>query len=211
VRLFDQREEYLHGRLEHADLAAEPIEQFRRWLDGAREQGLAEPNAAALATASSTARPAARMVLLKAFDERGFVFSTHYDSPKGRALAENPWAALLFYWGPLERQVRIEGGVQPTAPEESDEIFRSRPRGAQLAAWASRQSEQVADRQELEQRMREAEQRYLAEVPRPDSWGGFRLSPQRVEFWQGRLHRLHDRFLYQLDADGLWRVQRLAP
>lgn len=211
MRLFDLREEYLHDRLQRRDIASDPIEQFRRWLGEAVDAGLREPNAAALATASALGRPSARMVLLKSLDERGFVFSTHYDSPKGRDLADNPWASLLFYWNPLQRQVRLEGRVQETTSEESEEIFRSRPRGAQLAAWASRQSDVVADREVLERRMLEAEQRFGAEVPRPPSWGGFRLRPHRAEFWQGRLHRLHDRFLYELEPIGTWRIQRLSP
>jgi pyridoxamine 5'-phosphate oxidase len=212
MQLFGFREEYALDSLGRSRIAADPIEQFRVWLDDAIRAGLREPNATALASAGADGRPAARMVLLKAFDARGFVFATSYASRKGTELEANPRASLLFYWSELERQVRIEGRVEHTSGAESDEIFRHRPRGARLACWASEQSRPLADRAVLEQRMREAEERFPDEVPRPGHWGGYRLVPERIEFWQGRPHRLHDRLVYTPDS-GLpgWRVDRLAP
>lgn len=191
-------------------LAPDPHEQFRLWFDEAVAAGAHEPHAAALATADAAGAPSVRMVLLKGFDERGFRFATNYRSRKGRELETNPHAALLFYWPALQRQVRIEGGVEHAGPQESDEIFHGRPRAAQLGAWASEQSAEIADRTELEQRLRDVERRYPAEVPRPPHWGAYRLLARSVEFWIGREHRLHDRFRYERDGAG-WRVLRLAP
>ncbi len=189
----------------------DPMDQFRAWLDDATAAGIREPTAAALATASRDARPSARMLLLKRFDQRGFVFSTNYESRKARDLEENPWASILFHWGPLERQVRIEGRVSKTGQEESDAIFNARPRGARLSSWASPQSRPIATREALEARLSEIERRFPGDVPRPPFWGGYRLEPARLEFWQAGEYRLHDRLVYARTADGGWQVERLAP
>jgi pyridoxamine 5'-phosphate oxidase len=189
----------------------DPIDQFRAWLDDASAAAIREPTAGALATASKDARPSARMLLLKGFDQRGFVFSTNYESRKARELEENPWASLLFHWDPLERQVRIEGRVFKIGGEESDAIFRARPRGARLGSWASPQSRAIATREALETRLRQMQRRFPGEVPRPPFWGGYRLEPARLEFWQAGENRLHDRLLYARLPDGSWQVERLAP
>ncbi|MDP9454252.1 MAG: pyridoxamine 5'-phosphate oxidase [Actinobacteria bacterium] len=205
------RKEYTRAGLREADLAAEPAEQFRRWFDEALGAGLHEPNAMTVATASPDGRPSARVVLLKGFDERGFVFYTNYEGRKGRELAENPHCALVFYWGELERQVRIEGRASRVPGEESDAYYGSRPRGSRLGAWASAQSREIESREALEERLgslkREHEDR---EVPRPPFWGGYRVEPEVVEFWQGRENRLHDRLVYR-SAPGGWEVVRLQP
>ena len=185
-------------RLTKAELDSDPIGQFRDWLEQALKRGLAEPNAMTFSSAAPSGRPSSRIVLLKAFDERGFVFATNYESRKGRELAENPWGSLVFYWGDLERQVRIEGGVEKTSAEESDGLHRNRPLGAKLACSVSDQSRVVPDRQALETRLHELSRRCGDEVPRPPNWGGYRLAPDRFEFWQGRPHRLHDRLSYEL-------------
>ena len=198
-------------RLEPGEVAADPFEQFSRWLDEAREAGLREPTACALATAGADGAPSARMVLLKAHDARGMVFTTNYESRKAAEIEESGRAALLFYWGELDRQVRIEGGTERIAAEESDSIFARRPRGARLGSWASPQSRVVRDRDELEQAYRELEERFGDDVPRPPHWGGFRLVPERIEFWQGHVARLHDRLSYRREQDGRWRLERLGP
>ena len=165
-----------------------------------------------LATAGADCRPSARLVLLKGFDASGFVFYTNYESRKARELAANPWAALVFFWPQLARQVRIEGRVEPVAPHESDAYFHSRPRGSQLGAWASHQSQVISSRAVLDQRMQELTAAYQARpVPRPPYWGGYRLAPTLVEFWQGRPNRLHDRLRYRRLEDGGWLIERLAP
>jgi pyridoxamine 5'-phosphate oxidase len=196
--------------LERADLDPNPLRQFDKWF---REvQGVVRaPEAMAIATATPTGRPSLRMVLLKGFDESGFVFFTGYESRKGRELGDNPRAALLFYWDPLGRQVRIEGHVNSAAREESDEYFHSRPRAAQLAALASRQSEILAGRSDLESRYAELERELDGkEVPLPEAWGGFRLAPDTYEFWQHRENRMHDRFRYRREGDS-WTIERLSP
>lgn len=189
----------------------DPIEQFRRWFDEALNANLHEPNAMTLATASNDGKPSARIVLLKGCDERGFAFYTNYEGRKANDLDENPRAALVFYWGELERQVRIEGTVSRISDQESDEYFASRPRGSQLGAWASEQSQPAERRGSLEEKLRSLEAEYAdREVPRPPFWGGYRVEPEAVEFWQGRENRLHDRLVYRR-TDGGWRIERLQP
>jgi pyridoxamine 5'-phosphate oxidase len=197
--------------LEREDLLDDPVGQFRRWLDAAGEAGVPLPNAMALATAGTDGRPTLRHVLLRGVDEHGFTFFTNRDSRKGRQLADNPYAALVFLWKELDRQVEVDGAIEPTSDEESDAYFSGRPRGAQLGAWASPQSSVIGSREELIARVAEVEQQFSdGDVPRPPHWGGFRLVPDRFEFWQGSEHRLHDRFAYTRIGDG-WRVDRLAP
>lgn len=210
------RAEYARGGLSESDLAADPITMFERWYVEARDAGVREPNAMVVATTDPDGAPSARFVLLKAVDdeqrdERGFVFYTNQSSRKGRALAAEPRIALLFPWHDLERQVRVEGVADPLSREEVGAYFAQRPRGSQLGAWASHQSQPVAGREELERAYAEAEQRYAAgDVPVPDEWGGYRVVPQAVEFWQGRIGRMHDRLVYRRTTDG-WRTERLAP
>ena len=196
--------------LRRADLDPDPIAQFGAWFaDAEREAPLAE--AIALATADEAGAPDARMVLLKGYDERGFRFFTNEDSIKGRQLELRPRAALIAYWRELDRQVRVRGGVERLSAEESDAYFANRPRDSQLGAWASPQSQPLADREELDRRVAELSDRFGAgEVPRPEHWGGYLVAPLEIEFWQGQVGRLHDRFLYLRDGAG-WRIERLAP
>lgn len=212
MTIADLRREYSQHALDIDEVADEPIDQFQQWFDEALDTDIHEPNAMTLATATPDGSPSARIVLLKGVDERGFTFYTNYRSQKGRELSHNPQAALTFLWKPLERQVRIEGEVHPVPEEESDAYFARRPRGSQLGAWASPQSRVVASRDELHDRMEAVRDEYAeAEtIPRPPHWGGFRLAPSRVEFWQGRPNRLHDRIRYRR-ADGGWTRERLAP
>lgn len=210
VDLQKLRKEYTRAGLREIDADPDPIEQFRKWFDEALAANLYEPNAMTLATATSNGRPSARVVLLKGYDERGFVFYTNYEGRKGRELEENPRCALVFYWGELERQVRIEGRASRVS-EESNAYYRSRPRGSQLGAWASEQSRLVKDRGILEERLRELEAEYEGrEIPRPPFWGGYRVEPEAIEFWQGRENRLHDRLLYRRLSGG-WEIERLSP
>jgi pyridoxamine 5'-phosphate oxidase len=188
----------------------DPLALVREWLDHAVESGLAEPNAMVVSTVGPDGAPSSRLVLCKGLDERGPVFFTNYSSRKGRELAAQPAVSLLFPWHSLGRQVRIEGAASQVSPEESDDYFASRPRGAQLSAWASQQSEVVESRDVLEQRVRDLDQRYPDVVPRPAHWGGFRVTPRSIEFWQNRPDRLHDRQLYTRDPTG-WSVVRLQP
>jgi pyridoxamine 5'-phosphate oxidase len=213
MSISDLRKEYGAAGLDRDDLDDDPVVQFGRWFEQARAADLIEPNAMTLATASPGGRPSARMVLLKGFDARGFVFFTNYDSRKGAELAANPYAALVFWWPPLERQVRVEGGVERTSREESEAYWRTRPLGARLAASASDQSEVVAGRDVLSGRVEELAARHPdGEVPLPGFWGGYRLVPDAFEFWQGRQDRLHDRFRYRrAGAPPGWQVERLAP
>jgi len=192
-------------------VAADPVAQFAQWYEIARASEKPLPEAVALATATRAGLPSLRMVLLKGFDAHGFVFYTNYRSRKGRELARNPRAALLFYWGGSGRQVRIDGRVERLRARESDEYFATRPRGSQLAAWASPQSAVVAGRGALERRFAAFARRYPAAVPRPPHWGGYRLVPEAFEFWQGGEDRLHDRILYRRARSGRWRIERLAP
>lgn len=205
------RREYGLAGLSESDLAADPIEQFRLWLDQAMAAYPEEFTSMTLATADREGRPSARIVLLKGVDERGFVFYTNYESRKARELEENPRAALVFYWSALDRQVRVEGTIERTSREESEAYFRSRPPGSQVGAWVSPQSRPIAGREELEEKVRQAAERFAGDVPLPDHWGGFRVRPDVLEFWQGRPSRLHDRLCYIRLADGGWRVERLAP
>jgi pyridoxamine 5'-phosphate oxidase len=197
--------------LTEATARQDPIAQFAQWYDEARAVEKPLPHAVALATADDAGNPSLRMVLLKDFDAQGFVFFTNYHSRKGRELEKNDRASLLFYWGSLERQVRIEGRISKVSKRESDEYFRTRPRGSQLSAWASPQSEVVADRANLEVRYATAADTYPADVKRPSHWGGYRLVPAEIEFWQGREDRLHDRLRYRRARDGRWRIERLGP
>jgi len=204
------REEYARGGLHESDLADDPIEMFRRWLDDASAAGLHEPNAMVVATVSADGRPAARYVLLKGLDERGFVFFTNTGSRKGEELAAEPRCALLFPWHPLERQVRVDGTAEPVPAGEVAAYFATRPRGSRLGAWASHQSRPVADRSALESAYAEAAARFPDEVPVPEEWGGYRVRPEVVEFWQGRPGRMHDRLVYRRVAER-WETSRLAP
>jgi pyridoxamine 5'-phosphate oxidase len=193
------------------DLDSDPLRQFASWFGEAGAAGVREPQAAALATASAEGVPSVRMVLVKGFDERGFVFFSDYASRKGRELADNPRAALLFHWDPLGRQVRIEGPVEHTSVEESAAYIRTRPRSSQVSALASPQSQTIESREELERRVADLKRRYAdSELPMPSSWGGFRLAPEALEFWQQRHDRLHDRLRFRRAGEG-WRVERLAP
>ena len=203
----------MHARpLRKADVHADPLAQFQAWFREAAESGLRLPEAVVLATAAADSAPSARMVLLKGADERGFSFFTNTESRKGAELAANERAALLFYWDPLGRQVRVEGRTAPVSREEAAEYFATRPRGSQIAAWASRQSEPLGGRDELEAEVaRRAVELEGAEAPLPPWWGGYRLVPERYEFWQHRDDRLHDRLAYEPDGSGGWRIVRLSP
>lgn len=235
MAMADLRREYNFAGLRRSDLEADPLAQFQKWFEqaaGARTSGRirrvliraykallqivgAEPtdvNAATLATADKQGRPSARIVLLKGVDQRGFIFYTNYGSRKGRELEENPNAALVFYWPEQERQVCVAGSVTKLSRAESEAYFKSRPRGSRLGAWASKQSEPVKDRAALETRWQELEKQYPGDdIPLPPFWGGFVIAPERVEFWQGRPSRLHDRFSYTRQPDGSWLIERLSP
>jgi pyridoxamine 5'-phosphate oxidase len=204
------RQEYMRERLDESDAAPDPIAQFRKWFDDAVRGALPMVNAMTLASVSAAGKPSARIVLLKGVDERGFVFYTHYESRKGQELSANPRAALLFYWIELEREIRIEGTVERTTAAESDDYFESRPLGSRRAAIASPQSTVLRDRGELEERYSDTVKRYGDSPPRPANWGGYRVVPDALEFWQGRPNRLHDRLVYSKRADG-WEIARLSP
>ncbi|MDF5751597.1 pyridoxamine 5'-phosphate oxidase [Spongiactinospora sp. TRM90649] len=204
------RRTYQGEPLIEADLAADPVAQFAIWFADALDAGLPEPNAMVVATASAGGRPTARTVLLKGYSEQGFVFYTNYESRKGRDLTENARACLLFPWHPIRRQVRVEGSVVRLSKEESAAYFHSRPYGSRIGAWASRQSAVVGSREELDARYEELAARWPEDPPVPEFWGGFRVVPQEVEFWQGRLDRMHDRLRYRRSR-GAWVIERLAP
>jgi pyridoxamine 5'-phosphate oxidase len=205
------RVDYKRAALSERDAASDPFELFTRWFDEAVAAAIPEPNAMTLATVDGAGRPAARIVLMKGIDARGVVFHTNYDRRKGRDLAGNPRAALLFFWVDLERQVRIDGTAERVSAGDSDAYFAARPRGSQISAWASPQSAPVTDRAWLEARFAECEARFASgAVPRPPNWGGVRVVPDRFEFWQGRTSRLHDRLVWSRQGDG-WTIGRLAP
>jgi pyridoxamine 5'-phosphate oxidase len=206
------RYEHAGKGLRRSDLNPDPIKQFASWFTAAIEAGIRDVNAMSLATAGRDGRPSVRIVLLKSFDQDGFVFFTNYESEKGKQLQTNPYAALAFYWIELDRQIRVSGMVKKTSREESQTYFHSRPVGSQLSAWASRQSEVLDGRRMLDARMAEVSERFVDKpVPLPPHWGGYRLKPERMEFWQGRPSRLHDRFRYTRQASGNWLIERLAP
>jgi pyridoxamine 5'-phosphate oxidase len=198
--------------LDEKRVERDPIKQFQLWFDDARAAKLPLAEAMTLATATPEGRPSARMVLLKQVDKEGFVFFTNYHSAKAAQLESNPYAALVFYWNPLDRQVRVEGRVERTPVAESQEYFETRPRESQIGAWASPQSNVIAGREVLEQRAQELEEYYRdREIECPGHWGGYRLRPDKIEFWKSRIGRLHDRILYELQPDGTWSIKRLAP
>jgi pyridoxamine 5'-phosphate oxidase len=214
----DIRRNYSAGTLERADLDVDPIKQFQKWFEQIAsdwnertDRSSGDVNAMVLATVDKNGKPSARTVLLKGVDERGFIFFTNYDSRKGRELAENPNAALTFYWPDLERQVCVAGVVSKISAVESEAYFKSRPRGSQLAALASNQSDAVPNRAALEKKWDEMAAKFPSEIPLPPNWGGYVLKPDRVEFWQGRLNRMHDRFSYTRQPNDSWKLERLSP
>lgn len=212
-KMTDARKEYEQAILEEADIEQDPLRQFSRWYEAAVAAGVPEPEAMTLSTATTDGRPSARIVLLRGYDERGFCFFSNYNSHKGRELAVNPYAALTFHWVEQERQVRIEGRVQKTSSAESDAYFFSRPSGSRIGAWSSPQSEVIPSRETLDQLFRKFQEQYSDEsaIPRPEHWGGYRLNPERIEFWQGRPSRLHDRLQFVREGKAAWALQRLAP
>ncbi|MEN3291258.1 MAG: pyridoxamine 5-phosphate oxidase [Burkholderiales bacterium] len=211
MSISDLRKEYSRHSLTEADVHADPTEQFTKWFGEAISAQVPEANAMSVATVGANGRPSSRILLIKEFDRRGFTWFTNYDSRKGRELDRHPYAALLFHWIELERQVRIEGRVERIAAAESERYFQSRPLGSRIGAIASAQSRPIADRLLLEEQYAQAQQQYGEHPPRPAHWGGYRLIPDYIEFWQGRPSRLHDRIAYTLRADGSWQRQRLQP
>jgi pyridoxamine 5'-phosphate oxidase len=208
----DIREEYKKGSLEVSDTLANPIEQFQKWFKEAQQAEVMEVNAMCLSTVDAEGRPDARIVLLKDVTDRGFTFYTNYESHKGHELERTPFAALTFFWPELQRQIRIRGAVEKVSEATSEEYFQSRPRGSQIGAWTSPQSQEISGRGTLEVREKEFEERFKGkEIPKPDHWGGYRVSPEAIEFWQGRPSRLHDRIFYKVQSSGDWKRSRLAP
>ncbi|MCE9534590.1 MAG: pyridoxamine 5'-phosphate oxidase [Planctomycetes bacterium] len=211
MSIADLRKEYTQGGLLEANADPDPIRMFHLWMEQAMGAGVPEPNAMTLATCTPTGVPSARIILLKGFDNRGFTFFSNYESRKGEELNANPFAALVFFWAELERQIRIEGRVERVTDQESDEYHASRPRGSQLGAWTSWQSEVIPGREVLEKRLQEFQVRFGdGPIPRPPHWGGFRLIPEKLEFWQGRPSRLHDRLRYSR-VEYTWTLERLSP
>ena len=206
------RKEYRFRTLSEADVAADPYLQFGKWWEEATNSALDEVNAMTLATATAGGRPSARIVLLKEFTPQGFTFFTNYESHKGKELAENPFASLLFFWAPLERQVRIEGRVEKIRADDSDAYFNSRPEGSRIGAWSSPQSAVIPGREMLEENEASFRKKFIGQsIPRPGHWGGYIVKPVLIEFWQGRPNRLHDRIQYTLQDNGGWKTERLAP
>jgi pyridoxamine 5'-phosphate oxidase len=206
------RLEYVSRGLREEDLQRDPLKQFESWFQQALELDISMANAMVLATADAEGRPSARYVLLKEYDEQGFVFYTNSMSLKGRQIKDNPLAALVFYWSDLHRQVRIEGGVEQLPDDKADRYFASRPRGSQISAWVGVQSDVIADRRHMQDKVAELEKRFHDQpVPRPESWTGYRVCPQLIEFWQGQENRLHDRIAYRRNGKGVWTISRLAP
>lgn len=208
----DLRQDYTLQDLSEIKVNSNPFLQFKKWFDQTLSADILEPNAMTLATTTTEGKPSARMVLLKNFDERGFVFYTNYNSQKAQELAENPQAALVFWWAELQRQVRIYGRVEKILERESDQYFYSRPFNSRLGAWASNQSEVIESRKVIEERLQELKHKYQnQDIPRPPHWGGIRVIPTEIEFWQGRSSRLHDRLLYTKNVDDSWKIERLSP
>ncbi|MEP6467113.1 MAG: pyridoxamine 5'-phosphate oxidase [Parafilimonas sp.] len=207
----DIRNDYRLSTLDENDIATNPIEQFTRWWNDAVNSKVIEVNAMTLATSTKDGNPSARIVLLKDYDERGFVFYTNYKSHKGKELEENPNAALLFFWKEIERQIRIEGTVEKVSAEESDAYFNSRPQGSRIGAWASPQSAVISNRKILDDNTEKYTEEFKNSIPRPPHWGGYRVMPLIVEFWQGRTNRLHDRIQFTKSSEGSWKAERLAP
>ena len=208
--LADLRRDYARESLTESDVDRDPIAQFEKWFEEALHAGMIEPNAMTLATSSSDGHPSARVVLLKGADARGFVFFTDYRSRKGAELEENPHVSLCFWWDALQRQVRITGTVAKVSREESEAYFKTRPRGSRIGAWASRQSSALPSRELLEKEVERLDKSYPEDVPLPPHWGGYRVTPESIEFWQGRLSRLHDRIVYRRQ-DAKWTISRLSP
>jgi pyridoxamine 5'-phosphate oxidase len=212
MSIADLRREYSQAGLREEDVDANPVVQFRKWFEEARAQEIIEPNAMILATVDASGQPSTRVVLLKGVEERGFSFFTNYASRKGHELAANPRASLTFPWLALERQVCITGSVSQLSRSEAEAYFKTRPRGSRLGAWASTQSQVIPGRAFLETRLAQLESRYPGDdIPLPPTWGGYVLTPHEIEFWQGRPNRLHDRLRYQRQANGTWKIERLAP
>ncbi len=212
INIADIRKDYTLNGLDKSDVSETPFKQFQKWFDEAIDSQILEPNGMVLSTITETMRLKSRVVLLKGFDERGFVFFTNYNSTKGQNIAHNPTATLNFWWVALERQVRIEGQIVKVSEQESDQYFSSRPRGSQIGAWVSEQSTVIENREVLTQRQAELEAQFEGKaIPRPAHWGGYRLVPDCIEFWQGRSSRLHDRLRYSLTDSQIWTIERLAP
>lgn len=212
TNIADIRKEYKLKTLHEADVEYDPIQQFGKWWDEALKSDIDEINAMTLATATPDGKPSARIVLLKGYDDRGFTFFTNYESSKGIELANNPHASIVFFWKELQRQVRIDGLTEKVSAAESDAYFNSRPEGSRIGAWASPQSKVLATRKEIEEFYSIAEEKFSGKkIVRPDFWGGYRIKPALIEFWQGRPNRLHDRIQYSLEKTGDWKIKRLAP
>lgn len=211
MSLAQLRKDYTLASLSEQDVAPDPIAQFSKWFEEARAAQVPEPNAMCVSTVSADGRPSSRIILIKEFDSRGFTWFTNYESRKGEDLRANPYAALLFYWTELERQVRIEGRVERISAAENDAYFHSRPVKSRLGAIASGQSRPIANRQTLDAQFADTEEKYGEQPPRPEHWGGYRVIPDCIEFWQGRSSRMHDRIRYTLQPDGLWQRERLQP